>query len=96
MVSLMELTAKHTAGHFMYVVYGLCIFLYGVTGGSAGRAGAPYTEAVPSPTGLIPPVATTPVSAPDQGTGKRSGVGPQVPYCSSPLLLACVVTMNYK
>ncbi len=49
---------------------------------------------VPSAMGLIPPVATTPVSAPVQGTGIRSGVGPRAPYCGSPLLLACVVKLT--
>ncbi len=50
--------------------------------GSVGRADAPHAEAVPSATGLNPPVATTP----DQGVGKRSEVGPGVSYCG-PLLL---------
>ncbi len=67
-----------------------------VTSGSAGRAGAPYTEAVPSATGPNPPEVTTPVSAPDQGTDIRSGVGPRMPNCGSPLLLTCVVKVNYK
>ncbi len=58
--------------------------------------GAPYTEAVLSATGLSPPEATTPVSAPDKGTGIRPGVGPRALYCSSTLLLACVVKVNYE
>ncbi len=33
----------------------------------------------------------TPVSAPEQGTDKRSGVGPQALYHGSPRLLMCVV-----
>ncbi len=45
--------------------------------GSVGRAGTPNTEAVPSAAGSNPPVANTPVSAPEQDTGIRSGVGPQ-------------------
>ncbi len=67
-----------------------------VTGGSSGRAGAPHTEAVPSATDSNPPVITTAVSAPDQGTGIRSGVGPWALYCGSPLLLACVAKVNYE
>ncbi len=62
------------------------------TGGSVGRAGTLYTEAVPLATGLNPPVATTP----DQSIGMTSGVGSQAPYCGSPLLLAYVVKVNYK
>ncbi len=38
----------------------------------------------------------TPVSAPEQGTGKRSGVGPRALYCGSPLILACVLKVNYE
>ncbi len=41
-------------------------------------------------------MATNPVNAPDQGTGIRSGVGPWALYCGSPLLLACVVKVNYE
>ncbi len=40
--------------------------MIGVSGGSVGRAGAPYTEAVPSTMGSNPPAATM----------IRSGVGP--------------------
>ncbi len=81
-----------------FTICGICLLcsLTGATGGSIGRAGTPYTEAVPWATGLNPPVATTPVSAPDQSTGTRSGVGPRVPYCGSPLLPACVVEVNYE
>ncbi len=41
-------------------------------------------------------MASTPVSAPGQGTSIRSGVGSREPYCGSPLLLACVVKVNNK
>ncbi len=59
-------------------------------------AGAPHIEAGPLARDSNPPVATTPVSAPEQGTGTRSGVGLWASCCSSPLLLACVVKVNYQ
>ncbi len=36
------------------------------------------------------------LSRPGYGTGIRSGVGPWVLYCHSPLLLVCVVKVNYE
>ncbi len=38
----------------------------------------------------------TPVSASDQGPAEGSGVGLQALYSSSPLLLLCVVQVNYE
>ncbi len=38
----------------------------------------------------------TPVSAPEQGTGNRAGVGPRALCCDSPQLLVCIFKVFYE